>query len=111
MIVSFGFIKFLMGNVSCMFVYFSPVCKIMVAELEAKLEETGKTGGLLETGYHLDKRLEDKKEYKNSQLRLIETMEEACEGVLHYNIHKERKDSTRFAKGQSQTFSTLHGLV
>src|SRR5690606_15384637 len=28
-----------------------------------------------------------------------------------YNIHKERKDSTRFARGTSQTFQTLHGLV
>jgi len=83
----------------------------MVSELEAKLEETGKTGGLLETGYHLDKRLETRKEYKNSQLRLLESVEEACDGILKYNIHKERKDSTRFAKGQSQTFSTLHGLV
>lgn len=26
-------------------------------------------------------------------------------------MHKERKDSTRFAKGMSQTFQTLHGLV
>lgn len=34
-----------------------------------------------------------------------------CEQVLRYNIHKERTDSTRFAKGQSQTFGTLHGLV
>jgi hypothetical protein len=31
--------------------------------------------------------------------------------VLEYNIHKERKDSTRFAKGMSETFQTLHGLV
>ncbi|RWS19564.1 Protein canopy 4-like protein, partial [Leptotrombidium deliense] len=28
-----------------------------------------------------------------------------------YNIHKERKDSTRFAKGMSQTFKVLHNLV
>lgn len=34
-----------------------------------------------------------------------------CDRVLEYNIHKERKDSTRFAKGMSQTFQTLHGLV
>lgn len=31
--------------------------------------------------------------------------------ILEYNIHKEREDSTRFAKGMSQTFKTLHGLV
>lgn len=44
-------------------------------------------------------------------LRLIESTEDVCDQVLRYNIHKERKDSTRFAKGQSQTFETLHGLV
>nr|CAG4651682.1 EOG090X037N [Triops cancriformis] len=31
--------------------------------------------------------------------------------MMQYSIHKERKDSTRFAKGMSQTFQTLHGLV
>lgn len=44
-------------------------------------------------------------------LRLIESTEDVCEKVLEYNIHKERKDSTRFAKGMSETFQTLHGLV
>ncbi|KAL7033327.1 hypothetical protein ACKWTF_007548 [Chironomus riparius] len=38
-------------------------------------------------------------------------MENVCERILEYNIHKERKDSTRFAKGMSETFQTLHGLV
>ena len=28
-----------------------------------------------------------------------------------YNIHKERDDWTRFARGQSETFQTLEGLV
>jgi len=89
------------------------VCKILVTELEMKLEETGKDGGFVETGYHLDDRIDNKKKktYKDSQLRLIESMEEACDGILQYSIHKERKDSTRFDRGQSQTFSTLHGLV
>lgn len=50
-------------------------------------------------------------EYRKSMLRLIESVEGACDKVLEYNIHKERKDSTRFAKGMSETFSTLHGLV
>ncbi|KAJ8945261.1 hypothetical protein NQ318_016682 [Aromia moschata] len=34
-----------------------------------------------------------------------------CDRILQYNIHKEREDSTRFAKGMSETFRTLHGLV
>lgn len=52
-----------------------------------------------------------KKEYKKSETRLIESLENVCDRVLEYNIHKERKDSTRFAKGMSETFQTLHGLV
>lgn len=50
-------------------------------------------------------------EYRRSELRFIESMDGVCENVLQYNLHKERKDSTRFAKGMSQTFRTLHGLV
>lgn len=44
------------------------------------------------------------------ELRLLESMENVCEKILEYNIHKERTDSTRFAKGMSQTFRTLHNL-
>lgn len=46
-----------------------------------------------------------------SELRLVESLDGLCDRVLQYNIHKERKDSTRFDKGMSQTFQTLHGLV
>lgn len=52
-----------------------------------------------------------RQEYKKSELRLIESLENVCERLLQYNLHKERSDSTRFAKGMSQTFETLHGLV
>ena len=52
-----------------------------------------------------------RKEYKKSETRLIESTDDVCEEVLKYNIHKERGDSTRFAKGMSETFQTLHGLV
>ncbi|CAK9821308.1 Protein canopy 4 [Anthophora retusa] len=88
------------------------VCKVVATELEAKLDETGKTHDVLEIGYSVDDVLpKKKKEYKKSELRLIESMEGLCERILEYNIHKERKDSTRFAKGMSQTFKALHGLV
>lgn len=50
-------------------------------------------------------------QYRRSELRLLESLENVCDRVLTYNLHKERKDSTRFAKGMSQTFQTLHGLV
>ena len=65
---------------------------------------------MLETGYGFDKE-KKKTEYKRSELRLIETMESLCDRLLSYNIHKERKDSTRFARGVSQTFQTLNNLV
>lgn len=52
-----------------------------------------------------------RKEYKKSELRLIESMENICDRVLQYSLHKERKGSTRFSKGMSQTFKTLHKLV
>ncbi|XP_045476393.1 protein canopy 4 [Harmonia axyridis] len=88
------------------------VCKILSIELESKLEETGKINDVIETGYALDDvKPKNKKEYKKSELRLIETLDGICERILSYNIHKERKDSTRFAKGMSETFRTLHGLV
>lgn len=47
----------------------------------------------------------------HSELRLIESLEAVCDELLSYNVHKERTDSTRFAKGMSTTFRTLHGLV
>merc|ERR1711874_645564 len=65
---------------------------------------------VVETGYsHMKEKKKTK--YVKSELRLIETLDNVCEQVLKYNIHKERKDSTRFAKGQSETFSALEGLV
>ncbi|KAL0099185.1 hypothetical protein PUN28_020040 [Cardiocondyla obscurior] len=88
------------------------VCKVLATELEARLDETGKTHDVLEIGYSVDDVApKKKKEYKKSELRLVESMENVCERILEYNIHKERTDSTRFAKGMSQTFKTLHGLV
>ncbi|KAK9885122.1 hypothetical protein WA026_010637 [Henosepilachna vigintioctopunctata] len=88
------------------------VCKILSIELETRLDETGKINDVIETGYAVDDvKPKSKKEYKKSELRLIETLDGICERILEYNIHKERKDSTRFAKGMSETFQTLHGLV
>ncbi|CAG9813310.1 unnamed protein product [Phaedon cochleariae] len=88
------------------------VCKILATELEGRLKETGKTSEVIETGYAVDDvKPKKKKEYKKSELRLVESLEGVCDRILEYNIHKEREDSTRFAKGMSQTFKTLHGLV
>ena len=47
------------------------------------------------------------------ELRLIEALQEphVCDKILEYNVHAERKKSLRYAKGQSETMKTLHGLV
>ena len=49
----------------------------------------------------------------NSELRLTEALLEphVCDRILEYNVHAERKGSLRYAKGQSETMATLHGLV
>jgi len=86
------------------------VCKIFSIEINALLDKTSKKHEVVETGYsHTQEKKKTK--YVKSELRLIETLDSVCEQVLKYNIHKERKDSTRFAKGQSETFSALEGLV
>lgn len=88
------------------------VCKVLADELEDQLTKTGKSSDVLEIGFNIDDQTKIKKiPYKKSEVRLMEVMDSACENILQYNIHKERKDSTRFAKGMSQTFQTLHGLV
>ncbi|XP_050090204.1 protein canopy homolog 3 [Anopheles aquasalis] len=87
-------------------------CKVLATELQARLSETGRSHDVIETGYSVnDVKPKKRTEYRRSELRLIDTLENVCERILEYNIHKERKDSTRFAKGMSQTFQTLHGLV
>ncbi|XP_065363643.1 protein canopy homolog 4 [Calliphora vicina] len=87
-------------------------CKILATELQERLKETGKSHDVIETGYSLDDVKPKKRtEYRRSELRLLESTENVCDRILEYNLHKERSDSTRFAKGMSQTFKTLHGLV
>ncbi|CAG0887812.1 unnamed protein product [Darwinula stevensoni] len=85
------------------------VCKVLTAELDERLQKTGKSHDTIDTGYGMEKKA--KKKYKQSELRLIESMDRVCDEVLKYRVHKERTDSTRFAKGMSDTFKTLHGLV
>ena len=86
------------------------VCKIVTNEIELLLSESAKKSEVIETGYSVERK-KKKTKYVKSELRLVETMEEVCERILKYNIHKERKDWTRFARGQSETFRTLEGLV
>lgn len=86
------------------------VCKYLAVELEASLGETGRTHDVIETGYEFGKPKKRKK-YAVSELRLVETLDGVCDRLLQYNVHKERKDSTRFAKGTSNTFKALNNLV
>ena len=89
----------------------APVCKYFTLELSERLKETGKTHDVIETGYSFDESKKKKKKYAKSELRLVESLDGICDRLLTYNVHKERSDSTRFAKGMSETFRTLHGLV
>jgi len=86
------------------------VCKIVTLELEKALAQSAKSHQVLETGYSIEK---DKKKtkYAESELRLVEAVDELCESLLRYNIHKEREDWTRFWPGTSETFRALEGLA
>ncbi len=70
------------------------VCKFVAEELEQAMKETGKNKEVLHIGHQFDK---EKKAitYQKSELRLIEALEEVCEGILKLNIHAERSASRR----------------
>lgn len=61
-----------------------------------------------------DVNLQCDKFYKHfySELKLIEAIHEPhiCDEIKKYNVHAERIGSLRYAKGMSETMSTLHGL-
>ncbi|KAI4894614.1 hypothetical protein NFI96_007193 [Prochilodus magdalenae] len=88
------------------------VCKFVSIEMKSALEETGKTKEVIETNYRfLDSKGAPPIKYVKSDIRFIEVIESVCSRILQYNLHKERDGSNRFAKGMSETFSTLHNLV
>lgn len=88
------------------------VCKFVSIEMKSAFEETGKTKEVIDTKYRfMDSKGAAPIKYVKSDLRFIEVVENVCQRLLEYNLHKERSGSNRFAKGMSETFSTLHGLV
>ncbi|XP_072361881.1 protein canopy homolog 3 isoform X1 [Scyliorhinus torazame] len=87
------------------------VCKYLAVELKLAFEETGKTNEVIDTKYGFLEGKGSKIKYRHSDIRLIEVTENICNRLLEYNLHKERTGSNRFAKGMSETFQTLHGLV
>ncbi|CAI5659805.1 unnamed protein product [Oreochromis niloticus] len=88
------------------------VCKFVSIEMKSAFDETGKTKEVIDTTYgFIDSKGTAPIKYVKSDLRFIEVVENVCQRLLEYNLHKERSGSNRFAKGMSETFSTLHGLV
>ncbi|XP_077357433.1 protein canopy homolog 3 [Festucalex cinctus] len=88
------------------------VCKFVSIEMKSAFDETGKTKEVIDRNYRfIDSKGAPPIKYVKSDLRFIEVVENVCQRLLEYNLHKERSGSNRFAKGMSETFSTLHGLV
>ncbi|XP_034020672.1 protein canopy homolog 3 [Thalassophryne amazonica] len=88
------------------------VCKFVSIEMKSAFDETGKTKEVIDRNYRfIDSKGAPPIKYVKSDLRFIEVVENVCQRLLEYNLHKERAGSNRFAKGMSETFSTLHGLV
>ncbi|XP_019965970.2 protein canopy homolog 3 [Paralichthys olivaceus] len=88
------------------------VCKFVSIEMKSAFDETGKTKEVIDRNYRfIDSKGAPPIKYVKSDLRFIEVIENVCQRLLGYNLHKERTGSNRFAKGMSETFSTLHGLV
>ncbi|XP_069028309.1 protein canopy homolog 3 [Embiotoca jacksoni] len=88
------------------------VCKFVSIEMKSAFDETGKTKEVIGRNYRfIDSKGAPPIKYVKSDLRFIEVVENVCQRLLEYNLHKERTGSNRFAKGMSETFSTLHGLV
>ncbi|KAM3590273.1 uncharacterized protein V6R79_006948 [Siganus canaliculatus] len=88
------------------------VCKFLTIELQEVLEKSGRSREVLEVGEVLDTGKRRRKiKYNTSETRLTEAVENICDGILQYNVHAERPGSLRYAKGASQTMTTLKNLV
>lgn len=88
------------------------VCKLLTVELQEALEKTARSREVLEVGEVLGTGKRRKKiKYNTSETRLTEAVDNICERILEYNVHAERPGSLRYAKGSSQTMTTLKDLV
>ncbi|KAJ0055628.1 hypothetical protein NL108_006483, partial [Boleophthalmus pectinirostris] len=87
-------------------------CKFLTVELQEALEKTGRSKEVLELGEVLDTGKRRRKiKYNTSETRLTDAVDNICERILQYNVHAERPGSLRYAKGASQTMTTLKNLV
>ncbi|XP_023688206.1 protein canopy 4 [Paramormyrops kingsleyae] len=88
------------------------VCKFLTVELQGALDKSGRSKEVLEVGEVLDTGKRKRKiKYNTSETRLTEAMDNICERILQYSVHAERPGSLRYAKGASQTMTTLKNLV
>ncbi|CAL9694699.1 unnamed protein product [Knipowitschia caucasica] len=88
------------------------VCKFLTVELQEALEKTERSKEVLELGEVLDTGKRRRKiKYNTSETRLADALDDICQGILQYNVHAERPGSLRYAKGASQTMTTLKNLV
>ncbi|XP_030609855.1 protein canopy 4 [Archocentrus centrarchus] len=88
------------------------VCKFLTVELQEALEKTARSREVLEVGEVLDTGKRRKKiKYNTSETRLTEAVDNICNRILQYHVHAERPGSLRYAKGSSQTMTTLKNLV
>ncbi|XP_030017360.1 protein canopy 4 [Sphaeramia orbicularis] len=88
------------------------VCKFLAVELQDALDKSRRSKEVLEVGEVLDTGKRRRKiKYNTSETRLTEAVDSVCERILQYNVHAERPGSLRYAKGTSQTMTTLKNLV
>ncbi|XP_077445760.1 protein canopy homolog 3-like isoform X1 [Stigmatopora argus] len=75
------------------------VCKFVSIEMKSAFDETGKTKEVIDRNYRfIDSKGAPPIKYVKSDLRFIEVLENVCQRLLEYNLHKERSGSNRFAK-------------
>ncbi|KAJ1080485.1 hypothetical protein NDU88_000684 [Pleurodeles waltl] len=87
------------------------VCKFLTVELQSVLEKSSRSKEVLEMGQILDSGSRKKRiKYNTSETRLAEALDNICERILEYSVHAERQGSLRYAKGQSETMTTLKNL-
>ncbi|XP_062240593.1 protein canopy 4 [Platichthys flesus] len=88
------------------------VCKFLTVELQDALQKTGRSKEVLELGEVLGTGKRRRKiKYNTSETRLTEAIDDICQRILQYSVHAERPGSLRYAKGASQTMTTLKNLV
>ena len=86
------------------------VCKHSVDEFLNELSASN-SRNVLKLGHVLQPEEHQKTiVYKKSELRLIEALENTCENLRNYKVHKDKNSNLRYSKDESSTFKTLNKL-